>query len=212
MIERLRWLAIAALLVGYPFLAHHTAARSPAASELGALVALAPVVLVAFLFAWHSPRRTVLLAALALACALVAAAWPLFARHFALVYWLDNVGFETVLLMSFGRTLLAGRQPLCTRFAEALYGPVSVAHAVYTRQVTIAWTIFFAAMLTVSTLLFFLAPLSSWSIFANFLTLPLVALMFIGEFAVRRRVLPDMQHMRILDAVRAFRNDAARSR
>jgi uncharacterized membrane protein len=61
-------------------------------------------------------------------------------------------------------------------------------------------------------LLFFLAPLTTWSFFANFLTLPLVALMFIGEYWVRWRVLPEMRHMRILDAVRAFWNTPARPR
>jgi len=209
MVRRLRWLAVAALLIGYPLLAHYTteAAHSPA---LGALVALAPAVLIAFLFAWNSPRRGLLLGALGFACALVAAAWPLVENHFGQVYWLQNMGLHLVLLLTFARTLIAGRQPLCTRFAEALYGPVSVAHAVYTRQVTIAWAVFFAAMAIASTLLFLLAPLAIWSIFANFLTLPLVALMFVVEFAVRRRVLPDLQDMRIMDAVRAFRNDSAR--
>jgi uncharacterized membrane protein len=66
--------------------------------------------------------------------------------------------------------------------------------------------LFFAAMTLASTLLFFLAPLAAWSVFANFLTLPLVALMFIAEYGVRRWALPDMRHMHILDAVRAFTN------
>jgi uncharacterized membrane protein len=65
-------------------------------------------------------------------------------------------------------------------------------------------------MALASTLLFFLAPLVTWSVFANFLTLPLVALMFIGEYWIRRRVLPEMRHMHILDAVRAFRNAGPR--
>jgi uncharacterized membrane protein len=72
--------------------------------------------------------------------------------------------------------------------------------------------VFFAAMASVSTLLFFLAPLTAWSVFDNFLTLPLVALMFIAEYRVRRRALPGMQHAHILDAVRAFRDSTARPR
>jgi uncharacterized membrane protein len=70
--------------------------------------------------------------------------------------------------------------------------------------------LFFAAMALVSTLLFFLAPLTAWSIFDNFLTLPLVGLMFIAEYRVRRQALPDMEHSHILDSVRAFRNTLAR--
>jgi hypothetical protein len=35
-------------------------------------------------------------------------------------------------------------------------------------------------------------------------------LMFIAEYWVRRLVLPDMQHAHILDAIRAFRDNAVR--
>ena len=80
------------------------------------------------------------------------------------------------------------------------------------RQFTVAWTLFFAVMLLASTSLFFLTPLATWSVFADFLTLPLVALMFVVEYGVRRRVLPDMQNTHILDAFRAFRNTPARLR
>jgi hypothetical protein len=41
--------------------------------------------------------------------------------------------------------------------------------------------------------------------------LPLVALMFIAEYWVRRRTFPNMQHAHILVAVRAFRDKTARS-
>jgi hypothetical protein len=44
----------------------------------------------------------------------------------------------------------------------------------------------------------------------NFLTLPLVALMFMVEFMVRRRVLADLPTGHILDAVRAYLNNSAR--
>jgi hypothetical protein len=53
----------------------------------------------------------------------------------------------------------------------------------YSRQVTVAWTVFFVAMMCMSILLYLLAPISVWSAFANLATLPLVALMFIVEYA-----------------------------
>jgi uncharacterized membrane protein len=200
-----RWLAIAALVIGYALLAHYT--NENAHSEnLGALVAIAPVVLIALVLAWRSPRRFTMLGALALLCVALWAGWPALERNFGLVYWLQHVGMQLILLMTFGRTLIAGRQPLCTRFAEAVHAPLTAQHIIYARQVTVAWTWFFAAMALASTLLFFLAPLATWSVFANFLTLPLVALMFIAEHWVRRRLLPDLPHTHILDAVRAFRN------
>jgi uncharacterized membrane protein len=205
------WLGIAALVIGYPLLAHYTN-ESERSGNLGALVAIAPVVLIALALAWRSPRRFILPGVLVLLCIALWAGWPALENHFGLVYWLQHVGLQLILFITFGRTLLAGRQPLCTRFAEAVHALVTPQHEIYARQVTIAWTLFFAAMALASTLLFFLAPLATWSVFANFLTLPLVALMFIAEYWVRRRLLPDLQHAHILDAVRAFRNTPARPR
>lgn len=206
-----RWLGIAALVVGYPLLAHYTNEYAHS-GNLGALVAIAPVVLIALVLAWRSPRRIIMLSVLVLSCVALWAGWSTLEQHFGLVYWLQNVAMQLILFMTFARTLIAGRQPLCTRFAEALHAPLTPQHEIYARQVTVAWTLFFAAMALASTLLFFLAPLAVWSVFANFLTLPLVALMFIAEYWVRRWVLTDMPHTHILDAVRAFRNTSARTR
>ena len=205
------WLGIAALVIGYSLLAHYTN-ESAHNGKLGALVAIAPVVLIALGLAWRSPRRLIMLGVLALLGIALWAGWPALENHFGLVYWLQHAGLQLILFVTFGRTLIAGRQPLCTRFAKAVQIVVTPRHEIYTRQVTVAWTLFFAAMALASTLLFFLAPLAAWSVFANFLTLPLVALMFIGEYWVRRWALPEMRHVHILDAVRAFRNTPARPR
>jgi len=200
-----RWLGLAALLIGYPLLAHYTN-ESAGRGNLGALVAITPVLLITLTLAWRSPRRRSMLGLLTLPCIGLWACWPTLEQHFGVVYWLQDAGMQLILFMTFGRTLIAGRQPLCTRFAEAIHAPLTPQHEIYARQVTVAWTVFFAAMTLASTLLFFLAPLPTWSIFTNFLTLPLVALMFIAEYFVRISVLPDMRHGDILGAVRAFRN------
>lgn len=211
MFRVLRWLGIAALVIGYSVLAHYTN-ESASNPNLGALVAIAPVVLIALILAWRSSRRIVMLGVLVLACAALWFGWSTLEHHFGLVYWLQYMAMQLILFMTFARTLVAGRQPLCTRFAEAVHAPLTPQHENYARQVTVAWTLFFAVMALISTLLFFLAPLTVWSVFSNFLTLPLVALMFIAEYWVRRWLLPDTQNMRILDAVRAFRNHSARPR
>ena len=204
-----RWLGITVLVIGYPLLAHYTN-ESAHNGNLGALVSIAPVVLVALAQAWRSHQRLIMLGVLALLFVALKAGWPVLIQHYGFVYWLQDVGIQLILLMTFGRTLIAGRQPLCTRFAEMIHAPLTLQHETYARQVTVAWTLFFAVMAMVSTLLFFLAPLPTWSVFTNFLTLPLVALMFIAEFWVRKRMLPDIPPTHILDAVQAFRNTSAR--
>src|ERR1035437_8758578 len=177
----LRWLGLVALLIGYPLLAHYTN-QSAHSANLGAVVAIAPVLLIALVLAWRSSRRFIMLGALVLSCVALWLGWPALERPFGLVYWLQNMAMYVILFINFSRTLIAGRQPLCTRFAAALQAPLTPRHEIYTRQVTLAWSLFFVAMALASSLLFFLAPLATWSVFANFLTLPLVALMFIAEY------------------------------
>jgi uncharacterized membrane protein len=200
-----RWLGIAVLVIGYPLLAHYTN-ESAQRGNLGALVAIAPVVLTALVLAWRSERRLLMLGLVLLLCAALWGGWPALEHHFGVVYWLQNAGVLLVLCILFGRTLAAGQKPLCTRFAEAVHAPLTPQHEIYARQVTVAWTLFFASMVLISTGLFFLAPLATWSVFANFMTLPLVAMMFIVEYRVRIRILPHMRDTHILDAVRAFKN------
>lgn len=207
----LRGLGIAVLIIGYPLLAHYTN-ESAHRGNLGALVAVAPLVLTALFLAWRSSRRPLMLSMVLLLGLALWAVWPSLEHHFGVVYWLQNAGIQLLLCLVFGRSLMAGKKPLCTRFAEVVHGPLTPQHEIYARQVTVAWTLFFAVMVLISTMLFFLAPLATWSVFANFMTLPLVALMFIVEYRVRKRVLPEMPGAHILDAVRAFKNTPLSSR
>jgi hypothetical protein len=75
----------------------------------------------------------------------------------------------------------------------------------YTRTITAAWTAFFVAIAAVSTALFASSPVIVWSTFANYLALPLVGAMFVGEHAWRRIALPDVDRPGMLAAIRAYR-------
>lgn len=202
-----RWLGLGLLLLGYPVLAHYTL-MNVQNGQLGAIVAVAPVFVVGLIYAWKSSPRWLGLGLFMLVGVAGAAGWTLLQDHFGVLYWLQDAGMQCVLFMTFGRTLMGGRKPLCTHFAEMAHGVITPQHAHYARQVTWAWSVFFGLMATVSTGLFFLAPLTVWSVFANFLTLPLIALMFIVEFGVRRRVLPVQGDSHILDSLRVWKNQS----
>ncbi|MEK7917440.1 hypothetical protein AAB988_30920 [Burkholderia contaminans] len=183
----------------------HYAAATPGAHGFGLAMALVPPLLLALGAALRSPHRAWLVPAWLLAAAALWAARVPLARHFEWGLYLEHASFNLAMALLFGRTLAAGQVPLCTRFATMIHGAITPAVARYTRQITLAWTLFFVAIAAVSTLLFAAAPIVTWSTFANYLSLPLVAVMFAAEHACRRFALPHEPRPRMVDAVRAYR-------
>jgi len=115
-------------------------------------------------------------------------------------YFVEHIAMFLALAGWFGASLRPGREALVTRFAR-VEGSLSPAGLAYTRVVTLAWAVFSAAVAAASALLYFLAPLALWSVFANLLTLPLVGAMFVAEFLVRLRVCPELSHGGLLRGV-----------
>lgn len=205
-----RGLSIAVMIVTYAVLVHHVNA-SGQASTLGAVLALVPIFLLIITVAVKATSRVAGVSLLLISGIASWLAWPFIKQYTGFVFWMQDIGLLLVLLVTFGWTLQKGRKPLCVHFAEMINGGALPAeHERYAHKVTVAWVAFFAMMMITSTLLFFMVPLATWSIFVNFLTLPLVALMFMVEFMVRRRVLVDLPTGHILDAVRAYLNNSAR--
>jgi uncharacterized membrane protein len=129
----------------------------------------------------------------------------------AAAYGLPHTAIYLSLLWLFGRTLRRGKVPLVTRLAARVHGALPPPMAAYTRGVTVAWCVFFAAQLLTSVLLFRFAPINAWSLFINVLNFPLLALMFIGEYGYRIVRHRDFPHATLLDGIRAFSNDTARA-
>lgn len=202
-----RGFVIAVGVVAYPVLAYYSAATSAAVTwpSLGVVVSLAPSLAILLWLAWRSPRRRLMLTLCVVVGVLLAVFWGALQRNFSWVYFLQHVGINVMLAIVFGATLLRGRQALCTRLAEAVHRS-SLAPEVlrYTRQITLAWTLFFLATALISSALFCCASIEAWSVFANFLSFPLILLMFAAEYAVRLRTLPDLEQHSIMDGVRAF--------
>jgi uncharacterized membrane protein len=203
-----RWAAIAAACVAYPVLAH-LASADPDPGLLDAAVAMAPLIALALVLAWRSPQRPWMLLLCLGGCALLYAAGSWLVQHYNWVFLLQHAGMQALLGLAFARTLRAGQQPMVSRFAAIIHGGLSPALARYTRQVTWAWTLYFAVMTTLSLLLFWLAPISVWSAFANLLNLPLLVLMFSAEYAARLLLLAPSDRAGPLEAIRAYRQASA---
>ena len=190
----------------------HFAILGSVTPALGAALSLVPAALLAFWIARRSAHRGWAIAAIALAVLALGVDWRGLERHFPSVIYAEHAGVNLALAFLFGRTLAPGREPLCTRFARTLHGgvlPPGVAE--YTRRVTAAWSLFFAALCALSTTLYFGGWLEAWSLLATILSPVLVALMFAVEYAIRLRALPDVERVGVLGGIRAFsRHFAAR--
>jgi uncharacterized membrane protein len=202
--RRLELAAITAFLVAYAGLSHYSNSAAEA-HDLGVGLALGPVLTLGLLLVWRWTHLWfALLAAAGAAALLLLQLWPVLQRNFPLVYLVQEVGFYGLMAASFGQSLMGRREALCTQLADKLHGPLTPQEVLYTRRVTAAWTSFFV-LITAATLgLFAFAPLRTWSLFANFCVPPLIGLMFAGEYAVRRRALPQVPQRGILAAVRVY--------
>ena len=198
---------VVGLCIGYSLLAHFAAA-APAPGLFEAAVAVAPALTLAFLLAWRSTRRPLGMALWGVGCLGLYGASGWLVGHYHWVFLLQDAGLQVLLGLMFGRTLGRGQTPLVSQFAALRRGPLSPAVAHYTRRATWAWALFFAGMATLSLLLFWLAPIVVWSAFANLLGLPLVGLMFVAEYAVRRCVLPKADRGGLWEAFAAYRQSS----
>lgn len=121
------------------------------------------------------------------------------------IYLIQHAGAHASLAVLFGSSLLPGRTPLVTRMASLLHPEHNAARNRYTRQVTWAWVIYLGTIAIASVVLFLGGWTIAWSWLANVLTLPLLALMFVVEFGIRRYKLPDEAPGRLSDGWKAYK-------
>ncbi len=204
LVQAVRVGAVAALGIGYAVLSH-LAAASATPDVLHALVAIVPLIGLALVLAWRSPKPARMLTLCLVACAALYGISDWLILHYNWVFLLQHTGIYALLCVAFGRTLRSNQTPMISRFARMVHGDLSPALIRYTRSVTWAWALYFGGIVGVSLLLFWLAPIPVWSTFANLLGIPLLVLMFVGEFAVRCYVLPPEDRTGPLQAIRAYR-------
>lgn len=170
------------ILLGlHQYLSHWVALgpRDPVMRVLPLAVPAAVAIVVAF-------RRGAASGALAIgaALALLGAAF----HSAALAAWLallPQVGISLLVAAWFGRTLLPGREPLITYVARRVHGSLPPAIEIYTRRITWAWCLWMTVLAAVSIVLFAFGDRAIWSVFANLLFFPLIALLFVLEYAYR---------------------------
>lgn len=176
----------------------------PGAGDFGAALALTPVTVVALALTWRgTPRPIAALLTVGLA-GVFYASWPFLRQHFPLVSLVQESAVYALLGLTFGRSLLPDQVALCTRLADKVHGPLTPREVWYTRRVTAAWALYFVAIAAISIGLYAYAPLRLWSFYINFCVLPLLGAMFVGEYLVRRRLLPRGHRAGLLATVRVY--------
>ena len=205
--RRLRQVLILLTLLAYALLEQYSnSVHAPRA--LGALLAVMPLLVALGLLATRTARPVWALSALLLlALLLLPPLWPRLEQHYAEVYLLQQCGVYLTLAAVFGRTLLPGYTPLCTQWALRVHGSLDERVRRYTRSLTLVWTLFFLALVIISVALFATVARSTWSLFGNFVTLPLAALLFAIEYRLRRRWLPFMPRASFAQMLTAYLAD-----
>lgn len=172
--------------------------------SVGALLSVIPISLFVLWAVRRSRQRAGAAALVLVAGAGLWFGWSALERNFPSVFFLEHAGGSLILALTFGRTLVGDREALCTKLARVVHGPLAPNVVLYTRRVTLAWAIFFATIFTVSALLYLGHFIAAWSLLANILNPILIGAMFVVEYAIRLRVLPDHERVGILGGIRAF--------
>ncbi len=137
--------------------------------------------------------------------------WPLILANAQALYFTQHVGTNALLAWVFGHTLAAGATPLVVTFARMVHPDLPLEIAAYARKVTAAWTVFFLLTCTISAVLFFAASLAVWSAFAVLLQWPSVAVFFVGEYLLRRRLFSQFEHASLKQGFDAYNQHQSRT-
>ena len=198
---------IAGLGLGYVFGSHWLMTR-PGDSPWNVVGVLAPMLLAIALGAWRAGQHGLGALAALLVAGLCAQAVFGVQVSTQWLYLAQHVGVHLFLAVGFGSTLRAGQTSLITTMAARVHQNFTPAMALYTRKVTLAWTLYFVAMAVLSVALYRFASFEAWARFANLLTPLAVASMFGAEYLLRYHWHPEFERTSVADAIRSYLHGA----
>jgi uncharacterized membrane protein len=198
-----RIVAVALVSLAYVLGTHWLMTRAHA-SPWNVVGVLSPMLAAIAVGAWRGGQRLLGAAATLAIIGLCAQALTGTALPPSMLYLAQHAGIHLFLAVGFGSTLRAGHTPLITTLAARVHREFTPAMVVYTRKVTIAWTLYFIVMAAISLALFAWAPFDTWALFANLLTPIALVLMFGGEYGLRYRLHPEFERTSVADAIRSY--------
>lgn len=202
--QLLRFLAVVVFLVAWAVLAHFgTAGESH--PDLSVLLGVAPIIAALGLLLWRNRHPLLTGCGIALMLGGLAWLWPTLRQNIPLLFFVQHVGTNLALATLFGRSLVGDGEALITQLARAVHhGEISERKRQYTRQATLAWTLFFLTNALISAFLWAFASQAVWSVFANLLSMPMLIAMFIAEHFWRLHALPPEERPSIAQVACAY--------
>jgi hypothetical protein len=99
--RRLQLAAVVVFLIAYSVLSHYSNSN-PQARDLGAGLALGPMLTIGLVLIWRWSGAPLAVLAAAAAAFLLHHYWPLFTQSFSIVYLIQQCGFYAIMAFSFG--------------------------------------------------------------------------------------------------------------
>ena len=183
-------IAFLVALIGAYALISHYAYSHPEAKGWGAALSVGPIVLIGIVLAWRWTPRYVAGVLSAALLAVTIWTWPILEAHYQWSDLVQQAGAYAFVALGFARSLRGDEVPTCTQLAAQLHGPPSPAEAAYLRRATGVWAVFYALLSVAIVIVFFAASAHTWSLFVNFGTFALIAILFFADHSWRYRVLP----------------------
>ena len=199
----IRILAIGLLSAAYVVGTHWLMTRA-GDSPWNVVGVLAPMLAAVSIGAWRGDQRWLAAGAGLLLAALFGQAVFGVPVSPQALYLAQHVGIHLFLAVGFGSTLRAGHTALITTMAARVHRHFPPAMAAYTRNVTLAWTIYFVAIAIVSVALYATVSFDTWAVFANLLTPIAMVTMFAAEYTLRYRLHPEFERSSVADSIRSY--------
>jgi uncharacterized membrane protein len=199
---------IALVLLSYTLVSYAMVTHAPASPWTLALV-LGPLAIGAVAMAWQSAVGRGLLG---LGAVGLAWGWSQGGLQEVKPEWLyvgQHVGIMAVLCATFGAGLAPGKEALITMMARRVHGGMEPGMAAYTRRLSGAWALLFAALGLGSLALYLGGTYPAWSVWANLVTPVACVGFFVGEHLMRYRWHPEFERITLAVALRAWRDKAA---
>lgn len=193
------------VIIGYPFITHLSVLMN---NPVPALISLC--LLIAVMVQGNNGRNALILwITLLIAGGTILSYYPM-SQHFLILY-VPPVALSVSLFWLFARSLKSSSTPLAARVANLYHDELSPELALYTRNITLFWSVIFALFIVETIFLAIFASLYVWSLMVNFINYLIIFGFIVGEYFIRLYRFPEVHHIKFIEFLRLLRKTDVRA-